>query len=356
MGRLAAYDCRSERTILGRLLFSIDGDQLAGGPVERFAESVMDIGHVDGDAAVHWAIGAPGAGTESSPPSAIVILHERGGQLVERLRLEGPSEARLGWRLAPLEIADGTSFYASFAAGAPGQRRGSRPAAGAVHRFNSRTGARLWTRSGSKRGQHLGYALESVPDRNADGFPDLIAGAPGRGNDRTRGRVLLLSGVDGRVLEEVVGPPGATLFGFAVTIAHVDTDGVFDLLVGAPAADSDGLRDNGAVFAYSGADGSLLRRWNGLADGEWLGVSVAGVIDRDGGPLLAVAAASLLRDAAAPKRDLRGALTFFAPDSADILGRRLGKRAGDRLGWPILTCIEGCLVGQPRSPELFTPD
>ncbi|MFQ5528276.1 MAG: integrin alpha [Thermoanaerobaculia bacterium] len=357
VGRIAAYDCLGNARIVGNFLFSIDGDEIAGGPVERFGEALMDIGHVDGADAVHWAIGAPGTAASGSPPAAVVILHERGGALVERLRLEGTRDSRLGWKLAPLEIEEGTSFFGSFAASAPGQRRGSRAAAGAVHRFDSRTGERFWTVVGSKRRQYLGYVLRTIPDLNDDGFPDLLVGAPGSMDGKTRGRVVFLSGADGRVLGRIKRPRGAVLFGFSAATGDINGDGVRDVLVGAPLADSDAGKDTGAVFAYSGVDLSLLRRWDGEVEGEWLGMGVAAVIDRRDGSLLGVAASSLFLDGDRPRRNRRGGLTIFSPASNDVLARKLGKRANDRLGWPILGCGgDGCLVGVPKSAEFFAPD
>ena len=49
-GRFFALDADT-----GRRLWWVDGSTLAGGAVERFGESIVDLGHINGDTPVDWA-------------------------------------------------------------------------------------------------------------------------------------------------------------------------------------------------------------------------------------------------------------------------------------------------------------
>lgn len=76
--------------------------------------------------------------------------------------------------------------------------------------------------------------------------------------------------------------PGDRLGGPLSSAGDVDGDGFDDLVVGAPFANPNGLRDAGSVFVFSGATGAQLLRLDGLSIGDNLGGSVAGAGDVDG--------------------------------------------------------------------------
>jgi hypothetical protein len=65
-------------------------------------------------------------------------------------------------------------------------------------------------------------------------------------------------------------------------VGDVNGDGKADFLVGAPRADTTGLTDPGAVYLYSGADGSLLFKRYGEATEDDFGYSVSGGGDMNG--------------------------------------------------------------------------
>ena len=90
-------------------------------------------------------------------------------------------------------------------------------------------------------------------------------------------------GSDWCLLYELDGSFADGRFGmFTDGAGDVDADGVPDVLVGAWGASPGGLASAGAVYVYSGADGSLLHEWFGNAPGDELGRAVCRVGDVDG--------------------------------------------------------------------------
>jgi hypothetical protein len=138
--------------------------------------------------------------------------------------------------------------------------------AGKVYTYSGRSGALLWTATGPEGGQ-LGLGIEAAGDVNADGVPDVIAGAP------PAGKTFVYSGRDGRVLLVFDAEDPSDTFGRKVSdIGDVNGDGYDDVLVGAPGH----AEGTGRAYVFSGKDGAVLHAWDGEEAGDAFGSAGAG--------------------------------------------------------------------------------
>lgn len=142
-------------------------------------------------------------------------------------------------------------------------------AAGKIYVYSSRTGELIWSASGNEKAQ-LGLGIEAAGDVNADGIPDVLAGAPGEN------KAYAYSGEDGAILLTLSGEADGDFYGRKVSDAgDWNDDGHADVLIGAPGNDENG-EDAGSAYLYSGKDGSLLRTWRGEEAGDRFGSSAGG--------------------------------------------------------------------------------
>jgi hypothetical protein len=132
-----------------------------------------------------------------------------------------------------------------------------------------------------KFGGQFGFSVAAVGDVNGDGVPDILVGVPhhivpeqgGQEKVINAGRAFVFSGNDGAVLLTLDDPTpqeGAKL-GFAVTgLKDINSDGVPDLLVGAPGKDISDVEDSqvGIAYIFSGRDGSVIRSLNFPSPGQ----------------------------------------------------------------------------------------
>jgi hypothetical protein len=179
----------------------------------------------------------------------------------------------------------------------------------------------------------FGSALAATTDVDGDGAPDLLVGAPASdaaGVDT--GSVSVVSGASGTVLLRVDGGAADGLFGFAVApVGDVDLDGVPDVAVGSPRADSQGV-DSGRVVLFSGADGAILRIFPGSAPGEQFGHALAGPGDLDGDGFADLLVGAPFADPGGA--DSGRAVTLSLVNGA-VLHQFEGTAAGDQLGYSV---------------------
>ena len=111
---------------------------------------------------------------------------------------------------------------------------------------------------------HATQSVSALADINGDGVDEFIVGEPFFAGPFT-GRVVVVSGADGRQLHRFASPATSTTFGSSVADAgDADGDGVHDIVVGAFGGGA--FPPNGStssVSLYSGRTGLLIRRTNG---------------------------------------------------------------------------------------------
>jgi len=130
-------------------------------------------------------------------------------------------------------------------------------------------------------GDALGLSVGGAGDVNADGYDDLIAGAPLYNNKggTCSGRAKVYSGKDGSTLHTFTGNNG-DWFGWSVSGAgDVNNDGYADVVVGGHSA----ANGAGCVRVFSGKNGSKLLDYGGSTGaGHGFTVSGAGDVNLDG--------------------------------------------------------------------------
>ena len=189
-----------------------------------------------------------------------------------------------------------------------------------------KTGKELWQRREAES-ENLGWDLTLAGDQDRDGHPDLFVGAPAGKS----GRVYLLSGKDGTVLQTYAPEGEAGSFGWYVaTLDDLDGDGRPDLAVGAPfAPDADGTMV-GAAWVLSSASGRELHHWKGTDRRGGFGgvVAAAGDIDGDGKGEIAVAAPATEDQT----RSLPGEVSIYSGASGKELRHWSGSQPGELFG------------------------
>jgi len=264
----------------GVLLYQKDGAAAGDG----LGWSVAGAGDVNGDGKADFIVAAPYAviGGNGNAGSAFVYSGATGALLYQK---DGTAaDDQFGQSVAGVEDVNGDG-KADFIVGAWRADPGGLGNAGAAYVYSGATGALLFQKNGGATGDFLGYSVAGAGDVNGDGKADFIVGADGADPDGlgNAGAAYVYSGATGALLYQKNGAAAGDFLGYSVAGAgDVNGDGKADFIVGAPSADPGGFTDAGSAYLYSGLDGSLLFQKNGAADGDDLGVSVAGAEDVNG--------------------------------------------------------------------------
>lgn len=191
--------------------------------------------------------------------------------------VSGPDAGgRFGWSIVGLDDIDGDNVP-DLAVGAPGHEA-SPTAVGRVHLISggSLTILRTWE---GVPGEDFGFALAAIPDVDGDRKKDLVVGAPAIQTQQA-GSVRVFSTGSGALLQEIAGSSPSDGFGRSVdTIADVDGDRSADLLVGAMYHRLGQEDRAGRAVVVSGRTGRELFDWVGSKAGDNVGVTVVAIGD-----------------------------------------------------------------------------
>lgn len=253
-------------------------------PFDEFGFTMAPAGDVDGDGIGDLVVGAD----ESSPGGVLdagsaFIVSGRDGSILRRFDGEAVNDF-LGWSVDGCGDIDGDGAP-DVVVGAPFASPNAQAEAGYAAIFSSATGARLHKFDGAAPSDQTGMSVAGAGDLDGDSVPDVLVGAPladvnGRSNT---GSVYVYSGADGHLIRRLDGVAQNDQFGFSVaSIDDLSGDGVRDVLVGAPNHDGPPGSNSGAVFVISGADGAPVFDTFGPMAQATFGTAVAAVGDVDG--------------------------------------------------------------------------
>ncbi|MEE2887234.1 MAG: Calx-beta domain-containing protein [Planctomycetota bacterium] len=263
-------DVRSGKT--GKSLF-----QFTGAAGERLGSSVCGLGDLDGDGVADFAMAA--SGTEFF--IARVMSGKTGLQLYEFKGISKGVWTNMRVGSAGDVDKDGTL---DVVLGLPQ----SAPAFGEVRIFSGKDGTLVRTLSDGKGGASFGSAIAGGGDINRDGFADLLVGAPGEAASvGGEGVVYLLSGQTGGELARLLGASQDAAFGTSVAlVGDLDNDATPDFMVGAPGAQATA----GETQVFSGRTITTLFTFRGgsLQSGHGASVASAGDVNQDGSPDLLI--------------------------------------------------------------------
>ena len=151
-------------------------------------------------------------------------------------------------------------------------------------------------KEGESEGDHFGNSVAIVGDMNADGYADVLAGAPNVTDhplEFIQGSVYAYAGpkLDEVILKRIGGHSGMQLGYTVAAIGDINGDGYMDIMASAPRYDVDNrLSEAGQVSVISGADGADLATFEGTIPKQGMGLYLdgAGDITGDGVPDIAI--------------------------------------------------------------------
>ena len=266
---------------------------------EWFGCAVADAGDIDGDGYADLAVGAPHYSGSARDEGAVFFFNGS---------VDGPGDDAL-WMVEGIQSGSGFGSdvaragdvngdgYSDVIVGAFRCRNGGSGSGGGAARvyYGSRHGPFdefSWTAECDQPGSWFGYSVSGAGDVNADGYDDVVIGAPHYdwGDEGDEGAAFVYLGSDTGLAAQpaVVVSAGVagSLFGLDVAAAgDVNNDGRADIVVGT-GGDRLLLAEAGVAFVYVGGGVAVLETpvWSASGDAilGGLGRTVAGAGDVDG--------------------------------------------------------------------------
>ena len=300
----------------------------------RMGNAVSTAGNVNGDGFDDVIIGIYNAASAgNSKAGRVVVFSGVDGSTV--LRWDGTSaDEYFGSAVAGGRDFDGDSIPDLVVGSANADPSGGSNRTGFVNVYSGATGALIYQIPGESNGDQFGREIAMLDDVDSDGVADLLIGAPladlpAGGSNAGAGYVY--SGATATQLFRMDGEAIGDGFSSSVSSAgDMNSDGVPDLILGSPWASPGGMNAAGAAYAHSGVDGSLLFKWSGEAGGDVMGqaVSSATDIDQDGHADVLVGAYGT----DTPGKNNRGSVYLYSGADGSKLWQWSGDKAAAKLG------------------------
>ncbi len=312
----------------GSVIWTLEGtvdDERLGTP-RRF------VSDVNGDGVTDFLTGSGGASTNGLAKNGFVqLLSPRDGTVIWRTDGTVTGEMLGSDVAAPVDInGDGRrdAMSTSTNASVSGLFKN-----GVLQAFDITNGTPLWRLEGTTDFFFLSEKMEPVPDINNDGVKDILVGTPLANTNGlfANGWGGVVSGIDGTLLWTIHGTSNNENLGrnFAQT-DDLDGDGVADAFVGIPGHDSNGLTDNGQIQALSLKTGAQIWSVDGSLNFGKLGRNLKTTDDVDGDGFQEAFSAHDLADTFG--RSDNGVVMLHSGLTGALLWRRDGAASGDHLG------------------------